>query len=130
PRDAARPEREIATLLSARFVALGGEVRQVVGRDVAGDVVTVEARRLELPDPGICRADRGLERCQILVNQKIRADLAGDFGFAASGRYELALVRHVDPVNIRIAYRRARRSEVHLARAGLARHRHDLTAGR
>ena len=71
-----------------------------------------------------------LQRVEILVDQQIGADLARDFGFGAAGGDELALVRHVDPVDVRIAHRRARRGEVHLLRAGLARHLDDLARRR
>ena len=41
-----------------------------------------------------------------------------------------SLVRHVDPVDVRKAHRRARGREIHLARAGLARHLHDFARRR
>jgi len=53
-----RLEREIAIGFSPRLVSLRGEMRKVIGGDVAGDVIAVEARRFEIPDPRVRGANR------------------------------------------------------------------------
>ena len=63
-------------VLAARRIAALGELREVVGGHVAGDVFAVEARRLELGEPGAGGAHRGLQRLELLVNEEIGADLA------------------------------------------------------
>ena len=59
------------------------------------------------------------QRIQILVDQAIGADLAGNFVVGASGGDELARGGHVDPVDVGIAHRRGRGREIDLARAGV-----------
>ena len=60
-------------------------MRQVVGGDVAGDVVAVEARRLEFRELRIGGAHRALQRLEVLVDQKVGADLLRDLGLGAPG---------------------------------------------
>src|SRR5438132_6890596 len=57
----------------AALVALARKVRQVVCGNVAGDVMTVEARSLEFLEPRIGRAHRTLERLELLVDQEVGA---------------------------------------------------------
>src|SRR5207248_2020472 len=87
-RPSAGREQALVDLVAA-LVALARKVRQVVGGDVAGDVIAVEARSLEFLQPWIGRAHRALERFEVLVDEEVGADLDGDLGFGAAGGDEL-----------------------------------------
>src|SRR5262249_44882378 len=126
-------ERAAFALLLALLppgVALLLDRGEVFAGHVSGDVDAVEARGLELGKLRVDRAHCRLERVEVLVDDGVGADLAGDLRVVTSGRNELGARRHVDAVDIGIAHRRRRGSEEHLVGAGLARHLHDLAAGR
>src|SRR5712691_2016812 len=101
-----RFERQVAVPFAPGFVSFLGEMRQIIGGDVTGDVIPVEAGRFELLDPWVRGTNRRFEPREILVDQEIRADLTRDLRFGASGGDQLALVRHVDAVDVRVTHRR------------------------
>src|SRR5882672_5785973 len=49
---------------------------EVLAGDVSGDVDAVEARSLELGELRVDRAHRGLERVEVLVDDRVGSDLA------------------------------------------------------
>src|SRR5690606_3471847 len=76
---------------------------EVFRRDVAGDVVAVEARGLELADPRSGGSHRALHRVDALVDQGVGADRDPDLFIAAAMGDQLAAGRHVDAVDVREA---------------------------
>src|SRR2546423_6154761 len=122
--------RGVALLRVARGVAAGFDAAQIIAGDVAGDVVAVEARGLEVRELRVGAAHGVLQLVEILVDERVGADFARHLLLAAVRGDQLRARRHVDAVDVREAHRRRRGSEKHLARPGLARHLHDLAAGR
>src|SRR5436189_6017367 len=55
--------------LPATCIAFAGHARQVSARHVTSDIVTIEARRLELGQLRIGLGHRALQRFEILVDQ-------------------------------------------------------------
>jgi hypothetical protein len=94
-----------------------------------GDVLAVEAGTVEACDRGISVRPPPLRGRRVLVDQPVAAQQLLDVLLAAAVRDQLLARRHVDAVDVRIAHRRRRGRQVHLARTGIARHLHDLLAG-
>jgi hypothetical protein len=109
---------------------LRGDRVEVGRRHVAGDVDAVEARGLEAGQLRVELAHDSLHRRDVLVDQRVGADELADLFDAAVVRDQLVLRRHVDAVDVGVAHGRRSRRHVDLARAGVARHLHDLLAGR
>src|SRR5713101_6700762 len=66
-------------------VALPLDRGEVLAGHVSGDVHAVEAGRFELGELGIDRAHRSLERVEVLVDDRIRPDLAGNLLLVPAG---------------------------------------------
>src|SRR5207249_6789246 len=73
----------------AAGVALPFDRSKVLAGDVSGDIHPVETRGLELRELRIDRAHRILERVQILIDDRIRPDLARDLLLVPPGSDEL-----------------------------------------
>src|SRR5216684_7292439 len=71
---------------------------EVLAGDVAGDVYPVETRGLELRELRIDRAHRGLERVQILIDDRVCTDLARDLLLVPPGGDKLGTRRHIDSI--------------------------------
>src|SRR5882672_10783295 len=67
---------------------------EVLAGDVSGDVDAVEARSLELGELRVDRAHRGLERVEVLVDDRVGSDLARDLLLVAPGGDQLGPGRH------------------------------------
>ena len=91
--------------------------------------MAVEAAGLEAVEFRVERAYDALHGVDVLVDQRVGADELTDLLDAAAVRDQLFLGRHVDAVDVGVTHRRRRRGHVDPARAGLARHLHDLLAG-
>src|SRR6266850_3570849 len=106
--------RVVLDRIAAR-VALPLDRAQVVGGDVAGDVVAVEAGGLEIGEARIGAPHRVLQLLEVLVDERVGTDLAADLLLAAVGGDQLGAGRHVDAVDVGEPHRRRRRgrSEEH-----------------
>ena len=74
-------------------------------------------------------ADRLVDALERQVGQRVGAQLGGDLGLRAAVGDHLLARRHVDPVVAGVADRRRGDAHVHLARARVAQHLHDLARG-
>ena len=89
-------------------IALLLDRSEVLAGDVSGDVHPIETRRFKLRELRVDRAHRKLQRLEILVDDRVSADLARDLLLVAAGGDELGARRHVDTVHIGKPHRRRR----------------------
>jgi hypothetical protein len=94
--------------------------------DVAGDVAAVEATGLEALQARLQRGHDALHRVEVLVDQRIGADVWRISSLLRSAAISSARGRHVDAVDVGEAHRRRGRRQIDLAGTGFARHLHDL----
>src|SRR5690606_30485715 len=100
-----------------------------VARLDPGHVLAVEAGGIEAGELRVALAHRGLQVLQVLVDQPVATQQLLHLLDAAAVRDQLVGGGHVDAVDVGVAHRRRGAGQVHLARAGVARHLHDLLAG-
>src|SRR3989344_3580306 len=100
-----------------------------LGGNVSGHINTIKAGRIKPYDGAIEGAHRLFHAVHILINQCVAANrLANLFHGAAMG-HQFAAGGHVNTVHVGVTHRRCSAGKVHLARAGIACHLHDLAAG-
>src|SRR5438105_13991241 len=92
-------------------VALPLDRGEIFARHVSCNVYPVETRGLELRELRIDRAHRGLERVQILINDRVRPDLARDLLLVPPGGDKLGTRGHVDSIDVGKSHRRRCRGE-------------------
>ena len=102
---------------------------QIVLIDVAGQIEAAEAGIVESFDFRIHLADNGFQFVQILKHAAVGTDFRRNFGRRASVGNQLFPGRHIDAVNIRVAYFRRGGGKKHFCRAGGFCHFDDFPAG-